>query len=176
MKRIAKVRRAEPLEMDLVFGSAEAEGCLMQFFVNISMLSAGSGIVQKNGFSQTQYRILALTNNCPGISVGELVDALRVSHQNLNSPMRRLIAGKCLIAKLSAEDRRQKNLFVTRKGAQIVEQVMESQIALIRKAYAAAGPEAVKGFLAVQRLIIDDKSHESIAMIAKYRALNRGGR
>src|SRR3954453_16810654 len=109
MGRIAKVRETELQEID-VFGSPEMEGSLLQFFVNLSMLTAGSGIVQKNGFSQTQFRVLAFTNACPGISVGELVSALRVSHQNLNSPMRRLIANKCLIAKLGTEDRRQKNL------------------------------------------------------------------
>jgi DNA-binding MarR family transcriptional regulator len=115
-----------------------------------------------SGFSLTKNRILGFATLTPGITVGELVRALRVTHQNLNEPLRRLIDEGYIVAKIGEEDRRHKRLFATAKGSRLYRRVLAEQLAQLEEAFRAAGPDATQGFLEVHRHLVDAGGREWI--------------
>jgi len=95
------------------------EGYLLYCLAAIEAAATAERIVGSIGFSQTKYRILAATTLTPGITVGELVNRLRITHQAVNAPLRQLIHEGLAVAKIGVEDRRHKQLFATRKGSRL---------------------------------------------------------
>src|SRR5687767_26986 len=67
------------------------EAIFLQCYAHIQMSAIAMKAMGPNGFSPTKARILAFATLTPGLTVGELVDYMRVSHQSVNEPLRRLI-------------------------------------------------------------------------------------
>lgn len=135
--------------------SEVTEAFFLHFFTHVNMTAAAMQALGDTGFSLTKNRILGFATLTPGMTVGELVRTLRVTHQNLNEPLRRLIADGYIVAKIGDEDRRHKRLFATPKGARLYRKVLAEQVSRLEKAFEQAGPQAVQGFMAVHRLLVE---------------------
>ena len=146
------------------FPSPEDAGLGLQFFVNMTLFADGADLLEKYGLSQTQFRVLAFANRYSGVTVGVLVDVMRVTHQNLHAPMRKLVDRGLLVMQIGAKDRRQRFLFPSDEGRHMCEEILKRQLRRIKAAYAAAGEDAVRGYLKVMRLLIDERSQRTIAM------------
>ena len=131
------------------------KGLLMHFFANLCLTGDVSPSLTDLGFGRPHHRILFFAANAPGITVGELLGALRVSHQNIRLAMKHLIDGGYLIARIGQTDRRQKRLYASAKGKLLVESLMQRQLERIERAYRAAGPEAVRGYFLVHQHLVD---------------------
>lgn len=134
----------------------------LHFFTNVQLTALAMQELGASGFSMTKNRILSFATLTPGLTVGELVKRLRVTPQNLNEPLRGLIEDGYVVARIGQEDRRHKQLFATPKGARQYHRVLKAQLAHIQRAFDAAGPEAVKGFLEVHRHLVDPFDREWI--------------
>jgi DNA-binding MarR family transcriptional regulator len=132
-----------------------AEAFFLHFFTHVHMTAAATKAFGVAGFSLTKNRILGFATLTPGITVGELVRSLRVTHQNLNEPLRRLIGEGFVVAKIGVDDRRQRQLFATAKGRRLYRRVLAEQVSRLEQAFRTAGPEAVRGFLEVHRLLVE---------------------
>lgn len=139
------------------------EAFFLHFFTHVQMTSTAMEALGASGFSLTKNRILGFATLTPGITVGELVRSLRVTHQNLNEPLRRLISEGYIVAKIGVEDRRHKKLFATAKGSRLYRRVLGEQVKRLEAAFKAAGPEAARGFLEVHRHLCDPPELEWIA-------------
>jgi len=139
-----------------------AEAFFLHFFTNVQLTSLAMEELGASGFSMIKNRILSFATLTPGLTVGELVRRLRVTPQNLNEPLRSLIEGGYVVARIGQEDRRHKQLFATPKGARQYHRVLKAQLAHIEQAFDAAGPDAVKGFLEVHRQLVDPFDREWI--------------
>lgn len=139
------------------------EAFFLHFFTHVHMTATAMEALGSTGSSLTKHRILGFATMTPGISVGELVKAFRVSHQNLNEPLRALLKDGYLVAKIGVEDRRQKNLFATAKGSRLFRKVLSDQLVRLQHAFEAAGPEATRGFLEVHRHFVEPSDREWIA-------------
>ncbi|WP_426528835.1 MarR family winged helix-turn-helix transcriptional regulator [Bradyrhizobium sp. McL0615] len=150
-----------PKPLPLVSLRAEAiEGFLLHFFANVNLAADALEAMEPHGLAKTHNRILSFVAFSPGVTVGEMVSALRVSHQNLNGPMRLLQKSGLLIAKIGNEDRRQRQLFVSAKGRRLVEQALARQMTRVEAAYRECGPDAVAGFLKVQRHLVEQQDRD----------------
>lgn len=140
--------------------SRAVEGLLLHTFANVNFAADALSTMQPHGLAKTHNRILTFAAMAPGVTVGEMVSALRVTHQNLNAPMRLLQQLGLLIAKIGSEDRRQKQLFVSAKGRRLVETALAKQKERVEAAYRACGWEAVEGFLKVQRHLVEQQDRD----------------
>lgn len=131
------------------------KGLLMHFFANLCLTSDVNPSLTELGFGRPHHRILFFAANSPGITVGELLGALRVTHQNIRVAMKQLLDGGYLVAKIGKTDRRHKRLYASAKGRQLVETLMHRQLERLERAYRAAGPEAVQGYFLVHQYLVD---------------------
>lgn len=128
---------------------------LLHFFANVLLAADAEAALEPYGLTRLHNRVLILTAMNPGATVSDLLRAMRVTHQNLNSPMRQLIKDGLLVAKIGEKDRRQKQLYLTAKGRKLVQAVLNRQLARLEATLANSGAEATSGFLAVHERLVD---------------------
>lgn len=161
MKSIAKVTsRARPAAGSAVPDGAThpgalKKGLLLHFFANLCLTGDVDPSLADLGFGRPHHRILFFAANAPGITVGELTGAMRVTHQNVRMAMKQLLDGGYLTTKIGQTDRRHKRLYATVKGRKLVDTLMHRQLERIERAYRAAGPKAVEGFFLVHQYLVD---------------------
>ena len=143
------------------------EGFFLHCLMAMHMQAIASKALGSEGFSLTKHRILGFATLTPGITVGGLVQSLRVSHQALNRPLRTLISEGYVVAKNGIEDRRKKQLFPTRKGSRLYLRVIEETIGRVDQVFRAAGPQSVRGFLEVHRRLVGARDRQWVAVASK---------
>ena len=104
-----------------------------------------------------------------GTTVGNLLAILGVTKQSLNRVLRSLIDDGLVEARVGRSDKRERNLFLTVKGAELERALSDAQRARMRAAYRAAGPVAVQGFRTVLEAMMDPE------MRRQYQSLREGG-
>jgi DNA-binding MarR family transcriptional regulator len=95
------------------------------------------------------HRILFFVARYPGLSVKELLQALGVSKQALNMPLRQLIEMGLIVTGTANHDKRIKSLNLSDEGAKLEETLYREQARLLERAFAQAGETAVSGWKAV---------------------------
>lgn len=141
------------------------KGLLLHFFANLCLTGDVNPSLVELGFGRPHHRILFFAANSPGITVGELIGAMRVTHQNARMPMKQLLDGGYLTTKVGQTDRRHKRLYATAKGKKLVDALMHRQFERIERAYRAAGPDAVQGFFLVHQYLVDPSDLEWIKQL-----------
>ena len=77
-----------------------------------------------------------------------------MAYDEIKSFERQLVDDGLIDSRIGKTDRRQRNLFLTESGAALEKQLSEVQRKNMRRAYSAAGPEAVQGFRTVLEAMI----------------------
>ncbi len=88
------------------------------------------------------------------MTVSHLLDILKITKQSLSRVLSQLMAEGYIRQDQGQEDRRQRLLTLTDKGAELERLLTETQRKRIARAYRNAGPEAVEGFRDVMLGII----------------------
>ena len=151
-----------------------ADGFFLHCLMAMHMQAIAGKALGSEGFSLTRHRILGFATLTPGITIGELVQALRVSRQALNRPLGALISEGYIEEKNDPEDRRQKQLYPTRKGSRLYLRVIAKNIERVEQVFQAAGPQSVRGFLDVHRRLIDARDCQWIEVALKVVEANEG--
>jgi DNA-binding MarR family transcriptional regulator len=146
---------AAPVALQIDLEQDLKRGLLLHFFANLCLTSDVNLRLSELGFARLHHRILFFAANAPGITVGELLGVLRVTHQNVRTAMKQLLDDGYLLARIGQKDRRHKRLYASAKGRKLVESLSHRQLERIERAYRAAGPEAVKGFFLVHQYLVD---------------------
>jgi len=138
-------------------------GLELHFFAHLNLAEDADRQLRGLDLGRTHHRILYFVARRPGITVGQLLAILRVTHQNIQRALGGLIREGFIEQRTAAEDRRQRQLFVTEKGRALFERLSERQFSRIRAAYEAAGPEAVRGYWQVLWHMLEDADREMMA-------------
>lgn len=112
-------------------------------------------ILEEIGYGRAHHRALHFVGRDPGLTVTALLDVLGVTKQSLNRVLRILIEDGLIDSRVGRRDRRERQLFLTDKGATLERRLSETQRARIRTAYRTAGPQAVAGFRQVLEAMMD---------------------
>jgi DNA-binding MarR family transcriptional regulator len=91
-------------------------------------------------------RAIYFVGRRPGLVVGELLDVLGITKQSLSRVLRRLVEDGYVEQRQASGDRRQRQLYLTPKGAELEERLTALQRRRFARAYREAGAEAVEGF------------------------------
>lgn len=106
-------------------------------------------MLAKRGLARVHHRILFFVACQPGLSVSELLQALGVSKQALNTPLRQLIEMGLVETASAAHDKRVKEVRLSAEGKKLEETLHREQVRLLERAFAEAGEAAVAGWMAV---------------------------
>lgn len=130
-------------------------GIEAMFFAYRGFTADPDRILERYGYGRAHHRAVHFINRWPGTTVSNLLAILGVTKQSLNRVLRTLVEDGLVESRVSARDRRERNLALTEAGAALEAELSEAQRARMRDAYRQAGPEAVAGFRAVLEAMMD---------------------
>jgi len=131
------------------------QGIELMFFAYRGFTSDPDRILSEYGYGRAHHRVIHFVNRNPGITVNRLLEILGVTRQSLNRVRRRLTDDGLIEKRIGQNDRRERNLFLTKAGRDLERELSDSQRKRMRNAYREAGPDAVNGFRQVLENIMD---------------------
>ena len=130
-------------------------------------------ILARRGLGRLHHRILFFVARQPGLRVSELLALLGISKQALHGPMRQLVARDLVHSRVDPQSRRSRCLRLSRSGTALETKLSSIQRELFAQAFAAAGPQAERGFRAVFAEIIRPLDSNAPKAAASTRASKR---
>ena len=138
-------------------------GIELLFFAYRDFTGDPDRILAERGYGRAHHRAIHFIRHRPGITVAGLIDVLSVTKQSLNRVLRQLIEDGLVMQTVGEEDRRQRLLHLTETGEELETQLFATQRERLRRAFLAAGPEAVAGFREVLSEMMDDGARRHLA-------------
>lgn len=145
------------------------QGIEAMFFAYRGFTADPDRILDTMHYGRAHHRALHFIARSPGTTVNNLLAILGVTKQSLNRVLRTLVADDLVESRVGATDKRERNLTLTEKGAELERALGDAQRARMRDAFRAAGPDAVVGFRLVLEAMMDKD------MRARYRAIREAG-
>jgi DNA-binding MarR family transcriptional regulator len=124
------------------------------FFAYRDFTAEPDAILEEFGFGRAHHRVVHFVGRNPQMTVGELLEILRITKQSLNRVLGQLVRQGFIVQHRGAQDRRQRLLELTDKGRELERQLSAPQRARVAVAYRKAGAGAVEGFRKVLLNII----------------------
>jgi DNA-binding MarR family transcriptional regulator len=140
---------------------AVRQGIELLFFAYRDFTAEPDAILARYGFGRAHHRVIHFVGRHPQMTVSELLSILRITKQSLNRVLGQLVRQEFIRQRPGVNDRRQRLLELTPKGAELERQLSEPQRARVGNAYRRAGAQAVEGFRNVLLEIIaseDDRA------------------
>jgi DNA-binding MarR family transcriptional regulator len=136
------------------------QGIELMFFAYRDFTADPDRILAPLGMGRAHHRVVHFVGRNPGMTVGELLNILRITKQSLNRVLGQLIREGAIEQRPGATDRRERRLFLTAAGEALEQRLSEPQRARVGAAYRAGGPAAVAAFRRVLAGLInpDDRA------------------
>jgi len=122
------------------------QGIELLFFAYRDFTAEPDAILAQYGFGRAHHRVVHFVGRHPQMTVGELLDILRITKQSLNRVLGQLVRQGFIVQHRGAQDRRQRLLELTASGRELEHRLSELQRARVAAAYDQAGAPAVEGF------------------------------
>jgi DNA-binding MarR family transcriptional regulator len=132
------------------------------FFAYRDFTNVADQVLEELDLGRAHHRALHFIGRNPGITVSGLLAILRITKQSLARVLNALVDQGYVAQAPGYEDRRLRLLTLTDAGQALERRLFDSQQALLAKAYRSAGPEAVQGFRAILRGIMDKGARDYI--------------
>lgn len=145
------------------------KGIEAMFFAYRGFTADPDRILEGMDYGRAHHRAVHFVQRSPGTTVSNLLTILGVTKQSLNRVLRTLIEDGMVEARVGRQDKRERHLYLTDKGAELERRLSDAQRARMRAAYRAAGPQAVLGFRQVLEAMMDPE------MRRQYQRLKDGG-
>ena len=145
------------------------KGIEAMFFAYRGFTADPDRILEGMDYGRAHHRALHFIHRSPGTTVSNLLAILGVTKQSLNRVLRTLVDDGLVEARVGKQDRRERHLHLTEKGAALERELSDAQRARMRAAYRAAGPQAVQGFRQVLEAMMDPE------MRRQYNRMKEGG-
>ena len=145
------------------------KGIEAMFFAYRGFTADPDRILDGMHYGRAHHRALHFVHRSPGTTVNNLLNILGVTKQSLNRVLRSLLDDGLVESRVGKQDKRERHLYLTEKGAELERALSDAQRARMRAAYRAAGPQAVQGFRQVLEAMMDPE------MKRQYQPLKEGG-
>lgn len=120
------------------------------FFAYRDFTTDADAILLEYGFGRAHHRVLHFVTRSPGLRIADLLQILKITKQSLARVLRQLLDEDIITQRAGSQDRRERLLYATEKGAELAARLAAMQSQRIENALQKAGPEAeqtVKRFL-----------------------------
>lgn len=131
------------------------KGIEAMFFAYRGFTADPDRILEEYAYGRAHHRAVHFINRAPGTTVNNLLSILGVTKQSLNRVLRTLVEDGMVESRVGLRDKRERNLYLTEKGATLERKLSEAQRGRMRTAFRTAGPEAVSGFRQVLEAMMD---------------------
>ena len=128
------------------------------FFGYRDFTAGADELLVELGMGRAHHRVLHFVGRRPGITVGDLLGILAITKQSLGRVLQPLVEDGYVTQTPGRNDRRQRLLTLTDKGAALERRLFDRQRDTIMHAYREAGPAAVEGFRRVMRGLMGDQA------------------
>lgn len=132
------------------------------FFAYRDFTGDADAVLEEYGFGRAHHRVLHFVSRNPGLRVANLLEILKITKQSLARVLKQLVEDGFITQKAGAEDRRERLLFVTSKGAKLVEKLTALQVQRIQAAVQSVGSDAA---FATRRFLLAMISDEDRAQV-----------
>lgn len=146
-----------PSAADLAGEELVRQGIELLFFAYRDFTAEPDRILDEYGFGRAHHRVVHFVGRYPHMTVGELLEILRITKQSLNRVLGQLVRQGFVIQHRGLQDRRQRLLELTERGHQLERLLSAPQRARVGAAFKKAGAPAVEGFRKVLLGIIESE-------------------
>ena len=105
-----------------------------------------SFLLKKFGYNKTHFAVIFLASNNYYLTIKDLLIILDIKKQSLSKIINKLKSEEIITLKKSKKDKRNKNIYLTKKGLKIEKKITSKQINNIANAYKNAGKDSINGF------------------------------
>ena len=123
-----------------------------------------SFLLKKFGYNKTHFAVIFLASNNYYLTIKDLLIILDIKKQSLSKIINKLKNDEIIILKQSKKDKRNKNIYLTKKGIKIEKKLTQKQINNIADAYKNAGKDSINGF---KKILINLISKTSKGILRK---------
>ncbi|EKF43569.1 MarR family winged helix-turn-helix transcriptional regulator [Nitratireductor indicus] len=120
------------------------------FFAYRDFTADPDAILERYGFGRAHHRVLHFVNRRPGLTVAELLDVLRITKQSLARVLKQLVDSGYIVQLQGPRDRRQRELYPTRKGRDLARDLSLPQS---RRIHAALQEAQLKDSALIERFL-----------------------
>jgi DNA-binding MarR family transcriptional regulator len=139
------------------------QGIELLFYAYRDHTAEADAILGEIDLGRAHHRVIYFVGRYPGISVGELLDILRITKQSLSRVLGELLAAGLVQQRKGARDRRQRLLSLSESGQKLEQRLSDIQCRRLARAYRRAGAEAVAGFRTVLGGITEERDLRRMA-------------
>jgi DNA-binding MarR family transcriptional regulator len=122
------------------------QGIELLFFAYRDFTAEPDAILEEYGFGRAHHRVVHFVGRHPQMTVGELLEILRITKQSLNRVLGQLVRQGFIIQHRGAQDRRQRLLELTERGHELERRLSAPQRSRVAAAFRQAGVPATEGF------------------------------
>lgn len=138
---------------DLIKNALQLQAIEAFFYSYRAFTAKPDEMLARRGLSRVHHRILFFIARNPGLSVSQLLSALGVTKQALNTPLRQLLEMHLIRSEAADSDKRKRLLELTPEGSKLEKALRREQNRLLQRAFSEAGEDAVRGWMAVNQAI-----------------------
>ena len=129
----------------------------LMFFSYRDFTSGPDEVLEKMNFGRAHHRIIYFVGRKEKITIRELLSILQITKQSLSRVLNQLVKEKYIILS-TGEDKRTKNLSLTKKGKELENILSNIQIKRIRKIMKKADENDINGFKIILYNMIEEKN------------------
>lgn len=137
------------------------------FFAYRDFTAEPDAVLAEFGFGRAHHRVLHFVERNPDIRVADLLDILKITKQSLARVLKQLVDEGFVAQRTGAEDRRERRLRVTAKGARLVDRLTQLQMRRVDEALAKAGPGASAAARDFLLAMIAEKNQTQVKSLIK---------
>ena len=127
------------------------------FFAYRDFTSGPDALLEKINFGRAHHRVIYFVGKKEKITIKELLSILQITKQSLSRVLNQLVREKYIVLS-SGEDKRTKNLSLTKKGKELENKLSTIQIKKIKKILINSNENNIGGFKTLLYEMIDDKN------------------
>ena len=128
------------------------------FFLSKDLDNNIEPILKRSGYSKMHFSVIFLSSKNFSLTIKELLSILNIKKQSLSKIINKLKDDGVILLKKSKKDKRNKNIYLTKKGLKIEKKINQLHLNKIAFAYKHSGKESINGFKKVLINLISSKS------------------
>jgi DNA-binding MarR family transcriptional regulator len=129
-------------------------------------------ILEQYGFGRAHHRVLHFVHRNPGLRVAQLLEILKITKQSLARVLKQLVDESFIIQRAGDEDRRERRLYVSAKGARLTDKLTQIQVKRLETALLKAGPGADRLTRQFLFAMIADEDRPQVEALLKFGRVN----
>ena len=150
------IKQGKKTDSDPLFLRPERlrEAMELLFFAYRDFTNEADIFLEKHQYGRAHHRAIYFIARHQGITVGTLLEILKIRKQSLSRVLKDLVQDGYVIQEIGKHDKRLRLLFLSDIGKDLEKQISEKQYQLLTNAFKNCGADAVAGFRYVMKEII----------------------